>query len=122
MPDAAQLFFDAPWWRNLFENTLTVQFNHRMTAYAAARSSRSLHVVDVARTAPRALPLAAALAGAIAVQAALGILTLLQQAPIGLALAHQAGAVIVLALATAAAQRISVNRSFATIGVSAPAR
>ena len=31
---AARLFFEQPWWRNLFDNTLTVQFEHRMTAYA----------------------------------------------------------------------------------------
>src|SRR6201996_6093605 len=34
IPSAARLFFDTPWWRNLFENTLTVQFEHRMVAYA----------------------------------------------------------------------------------------
>src|ERR1700743_3371006 len=33
IPSAARLFFDVPWWRNLFENTLTVQFEHRMVAY-----------------------------------------------------------------------------------------
>jgi len=121
VPEASRLFHDVPWWRNLFENTLTVQFNHRMTAYLLLALAL-IHLVDVARTAPRALPLAAALAGAIVLQAALGIVTLLQQVPIDLALAHQAGAMIVLALATAAAQRASVNRSFAPIGVSAPAR
>ena len=105
MPEASRLLHDTPWWRNLFENTLTVQFNHRMTAYAAARA-RARRIASTWRgRAPRALPLAAALAGAIVLQAALGIVTLLQQVPIGLALAHQAGAVIVLALATAAAQR-----------------
>ncbi len=31
---AAQLFFDEPLWRNFFENALTVQFDHRMMAYA----------------------------------------------------------------------------------------
>ena len=34
VPDAARLFFDTPLWRNFFENTLTVQFDHRMLAYA----------------------------------------------------------------------------------------
>jgi cytochrome c oxidase assembly protein subunit 15 len=121
VPDASRLFHDVPWWRNLFENTLTVQFNHRMTAYLLLALALA-HLVDVARTAPRAVPLVAALVGAIALQAVLGILTLLHQVPIDLALAHQAGAVIVLALATAAAQRMSVNRSFAAIGISAPAR
>src|SRR5262249_40600350 len=33
IPAAERLFFEQPWWRNLFENTLTVQFEHRMTAY-----------------------------------------------------------------------------------------
>ena len=31
---AARFFFDTPLWRNFFENTLTVQFDHRMLAYA----------------------------------------------------------------------------------------
>jgi cytochrome c oxidase assembly protein subunit 15 len=121
VPDASRLFYDMPWWRNLFENTLTVQFNHRVAAYLLLALAL-LHLVDVARTAPRAVPLAAALVGAIVLQAGLGILTLLHQVPIGLALAHQAGAVVVLALATVAAQRISVNRGFAAVGVSTPAR
>ena len=34
VPDASRLFFDMPIWRNFFENTLTVQFDHRMLAYA----------------------------------------------------------------------------------------
>ena len=34
IPSAARLFFETPWWRNLFDNTLTVQFEHRMVAYA----------------------------------------------------------------------------------------
>ena len=34
VPDASRLFFDVPLWRNFFENTLTVQFDHRMLAYA----------------------------------------------------------------------------------------
>lgn len=34
VPDSARLWLIQPAWRNLFENTLTVQFNHRMLAYA----------------------------------------------------------------------------------------
>ncbi len=34
LPSRARLFFDTPWWRNFFENPLTVQFDHRMVAYA----------------------------------------------------------------------------------------
>jgi cytochrome c oxidase assembly protein subunit 15 len=34
VPSSERLWFVQPTWRNLFENTLTVQFNHRMVAYA----------------------------------------------------------------------------------------
>ena len=33
VPEASRLFFETPLWRNFFENALTVQFNHRVTAY-----------------------------------------------------------------------------------------
>ena len=33
VPASAHLWFLQPAWRNLFENTLTVQFDHRMLAY-----------------------------------------------------------------------------------------
>ena len=46
-----------------------------------------------------ALTHALALAALVTMQAALGILTLLHQVPIGLALLHQAGAIVVLTLA-----------------------
>ena len=40
IPDAARLFFEQPLWRNFFENALTVQFIHRMVAYALFARSR----------------------------------------------------------------------------------
>jgi cytochrome c oxidase assembly protein subunit 15 len=102
LPKPADLFFSTPWWRNLFENTLTVQFNHRMTAYVLWTVSL-LHLLAVVRTVRRgpALTGAVALAGGITVQAALGILTLLYQVPIGLALLHQGVAMVVLTIAVA---------------------
>ena len=33
VPGTSRLFFNTPLWRNFFENTLTVQFDHRMLAY-----------------------------------------------------------------------------------------
>ena len=47
VPDASRLFFDVPLWRNFFENTLTVQFDHRMLAYAIFLVAL-LHAFDVA--------------------------------------------------------------------------
>ena len=91
IPDSARLFFHTPAWRNLFENSLTAQFDHRMVAYALWLLA-VLHAADVARTA-RGGPLlngALALAAVVTLQAALGIATLIYQSPLGLALLHQA--------------------------------
>ena len=49
IPSAARLLFEEPWWRNLFDNTLTVQFEHRMTAYALLVLAL-LHAVDAMRS------------------------------------------------------------------------
>ena len=108
IPSAARLFFDAPWWRNLFENTLTVQFEHRMVAYTLFVLA-VLHAIDTARChAGRAVIDGALwLLGIVTLQATLGILTLLNQAPMDLALAHQAVAIIVLTLAVSQAERLT---------------
>ena len=101
IPDSARLFFDTPLWRNFFENTLTVQFDHRMLAYAIWLLA-VLHASDAARTVKRgpAVTGAVVLAAAVTVQAALGIWTLLMVVPLPLALMHQAMAMIVLTVAT----------------------
>jgi cytochrome c oxidase assembly protein subunit 15 len=107
VPDGARLFFEAPWWRNVFENALTVQFDHRMVAYALWLIA-VLHAADVARTL-RGGPVltgALALAGAVTSQAALGIATLVHRAPLTLALLHQATAIAVLAIAVVHAERL----------------
>ncbi|HWF95169.1 MAG TPA: COX15/CtaA family protein [Xanthobacteraceae bacterium] len=100
VPASSQLWFNEPWWRNIFENPLTVQFDHRMVAYVLLAAA-ILHAVDVTRTLRRGAALRSAftLAAAVTLQAALGILTLLAQAPLGLALMHQATAMIVLTIA-----------------------
>jgi heme a synthase len=108
IPSAAGLWFDTPWWRNLFENTLTVQFEHRMTAYVLFVLAL-WHAVDAirSRAAGAAINGALWLLGAITLQATLGILTLLNQVPIGLALMHQACAIAVLTLAVMQAERLA---------------
>jgi cytochrome c oxidase assembly protein subunit 15 len=114
IPDAARLFFEAPPWRNFFENALTVQFDHRMTAYLLWALACA-HLVDVARKVGfgAAFRSASVLAVVISVQAGLGIVTLLHQAPIGLALAHQGVAVVVLTVAVLHAERLSPRRNAA---------
>jgi len=110
IPSSARLWFEAPWWRNLFENALTVQFEHRMTAYALFLLT-ALHAIDVVRAkAPRtAVNGALWLLAVVTLQAVLGILTLLNQVPILLALSHQAVAIGVLTLAVLQAERLAAR-------------
>ena len=111
IPSAARLFFEEPWWRNLFDNVLTVQFEHRMTAYALFALA-VLHALDAVRSraAPAVVNGAFWLAAAITLQATLGILTLLNQVPTSLALAHQAVAIAVLTLAVFQAERLAARQ------------
>jgi cytochrome c oxidase assembly protein subunit 15 len=111
VPAAARLFFEQPWWRNFFENALTVQFNHRMVAYVIVVLA-ILHAADVVRavSAGSALNSALLLASAIALQAGIGIVTLLHVVPLSLALLHQAMAVVTLAIAVVHAERVSVRQ------------
>ena len=107
VPSAERLWFESPLWRNLFENALMVQFNHRMAGYALWLLA-VLHLVDVIRFRRGAPTLhgALALACAITIQAGVGIVTLLHQAPLALALIHQAMAVLVLTIAVVHAKRL----------------
>jgi len=111
IPSASRLFFETPWWRNLFDNTLTVQFEHRMTAYALFVLA-ILHALDAVRSRSAAAAVNGAwwLAAVVTLQATLGIFTLLNQVPIVLALAHQAVAIAVLTLAIFQAERLAGRR------------
>ena len=111
IPSAERLWFETPWWRNMFDNVLTVQFEHRMTAYALFALA-ALHAFDAVRSrAGSAASGALLLLGAISLQALLGILTLLNQVPIDLALAHQAVAIVVLTLAVMQTERLATRSS-----------
>ncbi len=90
------LYEASPWYLNLFENPLTVQFDHRMIGYTVVVAS----LVQLAwlglRKAPTPLIGSAMTLALLAVlQATLGVWTLLLAVPIELGLAHQAGAVAV---------------------------
>lgn len=85
----------SPWYLNLFENAVSVQFNHRVLTticgvallgwYIAGRS-----VFDVTAIS-RSFKLIGMM---VIVQVALGISTLLLQVPVWLGAAHQAGALL----------------------------
>ncbi|HEY6670057.1 MAG TPA: COX15/CtaA family protein [Methyloceanibacter sp.] len=90
----------SPWYLNLFENPLTVQFDHRMLGYTVV----AVALVQLAWLALRRAPSpimgsALTLALLAVLQATLGVWTLLLAVPIPLGLAHQAGAIAVFAAA-----------------------
>ena len=125
IPSAERLWFESPAWRNLFENALTVQFDHRMVAYALWIVA-ALHLVDVIRAKRGGAVLngALALVCAVTLQAGIGIVTLLHQAPLPLALLHQIMGIVVLTIAVIHAERFVPRHAGAMtaepIGVSIP--
>jgi len=123
IPAAKDLLFETPLWRNFFENTLTVQFNHRMVAYLLLVVAMA-HALDVTQSGRGGRPLVGAtlLAALVMAQAALGIATLLMQVPLALALAHQALAAAVLACATIHAAGLVAQERAVMHGVTAPGR
>ena len=104
VPAAARLLFLHPAWRNFFENMLTVQFDHRMVAYTIFLRRDAARQRRLARG--REVRGALILAGAVTLQLVLGIVTLLHQAPIELALAHQMMAILVFTVAVVHAERL----------------
>jgi heme a synthase len=97
VPQSARLFFEVPAWRNFFENSLTVQFNHRMLGYVIGLLAL-LQLFNVAKRVKRdtIFTSAALVAAAVIVQVALGVWTLLSVVALPLALLHQATAMITL--------------------------
>ncbi len=100
-----------PWWKNLFYNMATVQFDHRLGAWLLAALVPLLWLSILRATHARA-PIApashrriraagAALLALVAIQIALGIATLLTRVAIPLGVAHQGVAVLVFAAALA---------------------
>ncbi len=114
VPPAASLLFEQPPWRNFFENTLTVQFDHRMAAYGIVALAL-FHAIDAHRNAG-SQPIktsASVLAIVVLGQATVGIITLVHGVPIGLALLHQAIAMVTLTVATLNARAVFRVQPFA---------
>lgn len=87
-----------PWWGNFFENAGLAQFDHRLMAYIVAaaaltfwtmtRRSQDSHVIRASSN---------VLLVIVGLQVALGIVTLLYQAPLAFAALHQATAILLFA-------------------------
>jgi len=107
IPPLDQLALLSPPWRNFFNNLLTVQFQHRMAAYAVlafalAQAGAAWRMMGPGRDALRA----SALAVLVAAQASIGIVVLLLAVPLWAGLLHQAFAMLVLGLAVVNAQAL----------------
>ena len=102
----------APWYLNIFENVTTVQFNHRVMAYAVVVLA-AVHLFTVIRSADdeRVIGSAGLLFACLIAQMLIGIWTLLWGVPLWLGLAHQGGAAIVVAAATLHLHAITRARS-----------
>lgn len=96
------LFIQEPWWRNLFENPKTVQFVHRLGAYALFVLAL-WHMIAARRRLPGTTHARRALVlfHLVLVQAAIGIITLVMVMPLHWALLHQGFALVVLGFAAA---------------------
>ncbi len=85
-----------PWWRNLFDNRTTVQFDHRLLAESLLLAIAGYYLW--ARSLAPSIRVRAAmnwLAVAVIGQVVLGITTLVLVIPVPLAVAHQGGALVV---------------------------
>jgi heme a synthase len=100
-----------PWWRNWFENPASAQFDHRLLAETTWLLIAGLWLyarrLDLA---PRARLLVHALFAMATLQAALGITTLLLVVPLPVAVAHQAGAILLVTAAVTARHALRRSR------------
>lgn len=87
-----------PWWRNIFEDITTIQFNHRVFAVLIlVLAAVNLLAALVARVGA-AIASSIAVVAVLAIQFAIGVWTLLNAVPLSLGLLHQGGGAIVLAV------------------------
>ncbi len=100
-----------PIWLNAVENPIFVQFSHRLLAYILILGALG-HAIAVWSADPLTRRYGMALAVATVAQAALGVLVLVHGVPVLPGVVHQAGAIIVLALAVVHVQRLFAARTF----------
>jgi cytochrome c oxidase assembly protein subunit 15 len=92
-----EAFLLEPLWQNFLTNMATVQFDHRIIAWALM-GLIPWFSWRIWNETPGARPAAVAMTLWLAVQVSLGIATLLLQVPVALGAAHQAGAMVLFGL------------------------
>ena len=94
---AEAVFYLDPWWLNLFENTATIQFMHRWLGALVLLLALAVFFVSYLDDALKDLrKYTMTLMVVISAQFLLGVLTLVQVVPLGLASMHQFGACVLL--------------------------
>jgi cytochrome c oxidase assembly protein subunit 15 len=96
----------SPFWRNLFENALTVQFNHRMIAYLVIIAVLAHLLQCLLKGKGEYIASGSLLLLATFGQVVIGIITLLKAVPLDMALMHQGGALVLLTAAIWHAHRL----------------
>jgi cytochrome c oxidase assembly protein subunit 15 len=91
-------FFVQPWWINFFENAGLVQFDHRLGAYIVAIAAVFI-AIAARRTTGWPRIAGTSVLHITLLQIALGITTLLLQAPVWLSALHQTTAVLLFSCA-----------------------
>jgi cytochrome c oxidase assembly protein subunit 15 len=110
----------SPWWRNPFENPEAAQFDHRLLAALTWAASLALFLASFkfkSRLPRPAMGSVHALFGFATLQAGLGIAALLLTVPLGLALAHQLGATLVLTATLVARHVLGGTRKIPPAGL-----
>lgn len=103
------LYSLTPWYMNIFENIMTVQFNHRILAYCIGILGFYLWL-----KARKDTHLSVRMAGHMMLfmiigQVTLGIFTLIYVVPIPLAATHQGGAIVALSAALLLLRRAKIS-------------
>lgn len=97
-----------PWYLNLFENSVTVQFDHRLLAITTALLLLIWYLKGRAMPQSTAVRRSFKLIGmGVIIQVTLGIGTLLMQVPVWLGVMHQAGALLLFSVMLANVHALS---------------
>jgi cytochrome c oxidase assembly protein subunit 15 len=101
-------YLGANLWATLAHSQGAVQFHHRIVAYVLTGVALAMGVFAWRSSylARESKLLAVAVAAGVGLQAILGVVTLVMRAPVGLSIAHQLAAALVLMLAVAFAWRV----------------
>ncbi|MBK5284303.1 MAG: COX15/CtaA family protein [Bacteroidia bacterium] len=105
------LFFLEPWWSNLTDNLITVQFIHRLVAYLVTTGIIIIFILSRTHENGLLRKSSSYLIVVVLLQFILGVTTLLTHVNIYAAIFHQAGAFILFAALIYHSQALQISRN-----------